>query len=67
MKFPTLHCVCPDAHTWAILIPVEWYSVKDIQCCPFCSKQAEYMRAGDWKDLDVVKKEQEDHSCTKSP
>lgn len=57
IKFPTLYCVCLDGHTWGTLIPVEWFALKDIQC-PICGKVAEFIRAGDWKNLAQIKQEQ---------
>lgn len=58
MKFPTLHCRCSNNHTWGTLIPTHWFLLTDLTC-PKCSEPAYAMKAGDWKDLEEVKKSQE--------
>ena len=54
LKFPMLHCKCSNNHTWATLIPKEWFFIKDM-ACPHCSKPAHVFKAGDWKNLDEIK------------
>jgi hypothetical protein len=58
MKFPTLHCRCPNNHTWGTLVPINWFRLVDLNC-PHCDQPADTMKAGDWRNLDEVKKAQE--------
>jgi hypothetical protein len=57
-KFPMLHCRCPNNHVWASLIPKDWFFIKDMEC-PRCGEPAHAMKAGDWKDIEEIKKAQE--------
>lgn len=57
MNFPTLHCRCSKGHTWATLIPSNWFKLKDVEC-PHCDEPAVEMKAGDWKTLEEIKKAQ---------
>jgi Zn finger protein HypA/HybF involved in hydrogenase expression len=65
MKFPLLHCRCPNLHGWAMLIPTHWFSLANMEC-PHCGSPAAEMKAGDWKTLDQIKEAQANSSCTLS-
>jgi hypothetical protein len=65
MEFPTLHCICPNNHKWATLVPNEWFLVENLQC-PHCYEQVKQIKAGDWRILEQIKQAQrgQDRSCT---
>jgi len=63
VKFPLLHCRCPNLHSWGMLVPNTWFCLANMEC-PHCGSPAAEMKAGDWKSLDEVKAAQENSSCT---